>query len=323
MKHFSVIAGLAMVALSFPAAAQRSSSYPGKPVRIVVAFVPGGITDIVGRAVARRLEEMGQPVVVDNRGGANGQVGSALVAKAPPDGYTLLIGSLGTHGIAPSLYPNLGYDAVKDFEHVSMIAVVGNLMVVNAGMPAKNLKELIALAKKNPGKLNYGAVGGSSQLMSELINSMADIRTVHVPYKGAAPATVAVLNGEVDFLLHAFSGLMPLVQAGKLRAIAVTTDKRSPLAPDVPTMSEAGLPGYNASTWFSLAAPARTPREVVAKLNQVVVKGLRSPEMIESFTSQNAQVMITTPAGTADFLRAEIAKWAKVIKAAGVKPDAQ
>ena len=221
-------------------AGAQSRTFPNKPLRVVVAFVPGGITDIVGRTVARKLEDLGQPVIVDNRGGANGQVGTALVAKAPADGYTLLIASLGTHGAAPSLYQNLPYDPLRDFEHVSMVAVVGNLMVVNPSLPAQNLKELIALAKKSPGKLNYGGVGGSSQLMSELINSMADIKTVHVPYKGAAPATVAVLNGEIDFMLHSFSGLLPLVQAGKLRAIAVTTDKRSPQAPDIPTMSEAG-----------------------------------------------------------------------------------
>ena len=194
-------------------------------------------------------------------------------------------------------------------------------MVVNPSVPARNLNELIALAKKSPGKLNYGAVGGSSQLMSELINSMADIKTVHVPYKGAAPATVAALNGEIDFMLHSFSGLLPMVEAGKLRAIAVTTDKRSPLAPDIPTMSEAGLPGYNASTWFSVVAPARTPAATVARLNETIVSGMKARETIDYFNTMNAQVMTTTPQQTAAFLEAEIAKWAKVVKAAGIKPE--
>lgn len=319
MKY--AFAGAALMAGLAGCAAAQSSAYPNKPIRVVVAFVPGGITDIVGRTVARKLEDLGQPVVVDNRGGANGQVGSTLVAKSTADGYTLLIGSLGTHGVAPSMYRSLAYDPLRDFEHVSMVAVVGNLLVVNSSLPVKNLKELIALAKKSPGKLNYGGVGGSSRLMSELINSMADIKTVHVPYKGASPATIAVLNGEIDFLLHSFSGLLPLVQAGKLRAIAVTTDKRSPMAPDIPTMSEAGLPGYNASTWFSLVAPARTPSEVVARLNQAVVKGMKSQETIDYFNSLNAQIMTTTPRQTADFLQEEIAKWAKVVKAAGIKPE--
>jgi tripartite-type tricarboxylate transporter receptor subunit TctC len=313
---------MSVAAFAGPAAAQsQTAPFPAKPLRVVVAFVPGGITDIVGRTVARKLESLGQPVIVDNRGGANGQVGSALVAKAPADGYTLLIASLGTHGAAPSLYKNLPYDPVKDFEHVSMVAVVGNLMVVNLNLQARNLRELIALAKKSPGKLNYGAVGGSSQLMSELINSMADIKTVHVPYKGAAPATVAALNGEIDFMLHSFSGLMPLVEAGKLRAIAVTTDKRSPLAPDIPTMSEAGLPGYSASTWFSVVGPARTPSSTIAKLNQAIVKGMKSQETIDYFNSLNAQVVTTTPRETVDFLQSEIVKWGKVVKAAGIKPE--
>jgi tripartite-type tricarboxylate transporter receptor subunit TctC len=323
MKQFLIAAGVATLAAftSHVDAQSARPPYPSKSLRIVVPFVPGGITDIAGRTVARQLEEMGQSVIVDNRGGANGQVGSALVAKAQPDGYTLLIASLGTHGIAPSMYRNLPYDPVSSFTHVSMIATVGNLMVVSPRTQAGSLKELIALAKKYPGKLNYAAVGGSSHLMSELINSIAGIRTTHVPYKGAAPATVAVLSGEVDFLLHSFSGLLPLVQAGKLRAIAVTTDVRSPLAPDVPTMSEAGLPGYNASTWFSLVAPAHTPPEVLTRLNQVVVKGLKSRETVDYFNTLNAQVVVTTPQQTADFLRNEITKWGKVVQNAGIKPE--
>ena len=321
-RILSIVAGATLACTApFAGAQSAAGAFPSKPIRVVVAFVPGGITDIVGRTVARKLEDLGQPVIVDNRGGANGQVGSALVAKGQPDGYTLLIGSLGTHGAAPSLYKNLPYDPVRDFEHVSMIAVVGNLMVVNSSTPARNLKELIALAKKSPGKLNYGAVGGSSQLMSELINSMADIKTVHVPYKGAAPATVAVLNGEIDFMLHSFSGLLPHVQSGKLRAIAVTTDKRSALAPDVPTMSEAGLPGYNASTWFSLVAPARTPADTVMRLNRTVVSGMHAKDTVDHFNTLNAQVVTTSPQQTRQFLESEIAKWAKVVKAAGIKPE--
>jgi len=303
-----------------PLSAAAQQPYPSKTVRVIVAFVPGGITDVIGRAAARQLESMGQPVIVENRGGANGQIGSSLVARSPPDGHMLLIGSQGTHGIAPSLYTKLPYDPVKDYEHISILATAGFLLVVHPSVPAKNLKELIALAKKSPGKLNYASVAGSSQLMSEMVNTMAGIRTVPIPYKGAVPATVAVIGGEADFMVHAFSSLLPLVQAGKLRPIGVTMDRRSPVAPDIPTISEAGLPGYNASSWFSLLAPAGTPRDVIARINQTIVKGLKSKEMIDSFASMNADVMPTTPEQAADFARNEVAKWARVVKAAGIQP---
>ena len=243
--------------------------------------------------------------------------------RLAPDGYLLLIGSQGTHGIAPSLYSKLPYDPVKDFEHVSILAVAGFMLVVHPSVPVTNLKDLIALAKKSPGKLNYASVSGSSQLMSEMINNMAGIRTVPIPYKGAVPATVAVIGGEADFLIHSFSGLMPLVQAGKLRPLGVTTEKRSPVAPDIPTISEAGLPGYSATSWFSLLAPAATPREVVMRLNQAIVKGLKSKETIDSFASMNVDIMPLTPEQSADWARNEVAKWAKVVKAAGIQPIEQ
>ncbi|MGH8617261.1 MAG: Bug family tripartite tricarboxylate transporter substrate binding protein [Burkholderiales bacterium] len=324
MQHFRAALGLAALAMApFPAAAQSSSaSYPVKPVRMIVPFVPGGPNDIVGRAVARKLEEsLGQQVVIDNRGGANGTLGTTLTAKAAPDGYTIGIGSLGTLGISPSVYPKLGYDVMKDFEHIATIGSVGNALIIHPSIPAKNLRELIALAKKNPGKLNYASVGSTSHLMAEMLNSMAGIQTVHIPYKGASPALVALLSGEVDYFVNAFPGLLPHIQAGRLRALAVTTDKRSPLAPDVPTMLEAGLPGYNASTWYSLVAPAGTPRDMVTRINQATVKALRSQDLLDSFAASDTVVMIMTPEQTTDFARSEIAKWAKVVKAAGVKPE--
>jgi len=322
MQRLGLMFGaMALAFLSLPLAAQPSpAAYPSKAVRVVVAFVPGGITDVIGRTVARQLESMGQPVIVENRGGANGQIGSALVAKATPDGYLLLIGSQGTHGIAPSLYSKLPYDPVKDFEHISILAVGELMLVVNPSLPVRNVKELIALAKKNPGKLNYASVAASSQLMSEMINTMAGIQTIPIPYKGVVPATVAVVGGEADFMVHALASLLPLVQSGKLRALGVTMDKRSAAAPDIPTISEAGLPGYNASSWFSLLAPAGTPREVVTKLNQTIVKGLKSKEMTDSFAGMNAEPMPTTPEQAVDFARNEVAKWAKVVKAAGIQP---
>jgi tripartite-type tricarboxylate transporter receptor subunit TctC len=202
-----------------------------------------------------------------------------------------------------------------------MIGSVGNALIIHPSVPAKNLKELIALAKQNPGKLNYASVGSTSHLMAEMLNSMAGIQTVHIPYKGASPALVALLSGEVDYFVNAFPGLLPHIQAGRLRALAVTTNKRSLLAPDVPTMLEAGLSGYNASTWYSLVAPAGTSREIVARVNQATVKALRSQDLLDSFAASDTEVMIATPEQTADFVRNDIAKWAKVVKAAGVKPE--
>ena len=300
----------------------QTPAYPSKPIRMIISFVPGGPNDIVGRAVAKRLEaEFGQTVIVDNRGGANGTLGSAIAAKAPADGLTLLIGSLGSIAISPHIYPKLPYDPLRDFEHVAMIAIVGNLLVVHPSVPAKNLKELVALAKASPGKLNYGSVGGTSHLMAEMLNTMAGVKTVHVPYKGAAPALVGLISGEVDFFLNAFPGLLPHVKTGKVRALAVTTEKRSPFVPGVPTMAESGLPGYSAATWFSLIAPAGTPREIVALLNQAVVKGLRSKEMADALATMHAEAVIATPAETTELMRSELAKWARAVKAAGVKPE--
>ena len=317
-----ILAAFALV-LSMPAFAQPApGAYPSKPIRMIISFVPGGPNDIIGRAIARRLEaELGQTVLVDNRGGANGTLGSALAAKAPPDGYTLLLGSLGSIAISPSIYPKLPYDPMRDFEHVAMIAIVGNLLVVHPSVPAKSLKELIALAKASPGKLNYGSVGGTSHLMGEMLNTMAGINTVHVPYKGAAPALVGLISGEVDFFVNAFPGLLPHVKTGKIRAIAVTSEKRSPFVPGVPTMAEAGLPGYSASTWFSVIAPAGTPRDIVTQLNHAVVKGLKSKEMVDALANMHAEPIVSMPAETAEFMRSEIAKWARAVKAAGVKPE--
>ena len=317
------VTGAALACCSAYAGAQLApGGFPSKPIRMIISFVPGGPNDIVGRAVAKRLEaDLGHTVIVDNRGGANGTLGSALAAKAPPDGYTLLIGSLGSIAISPHIYPKLPYDPLRDFEHVAMIANVGNLLVVHPSVPAKSPKELVALAKASPGKLNYGSVGGTSHLMDEMLNTVAGIKTVHVPYKGAAPALVGLISGEVDFFLNAFPGLLPHVKSGRLRALAVTTDQRSRFAPELPTMSESGLPGYSAATWFSLIAPAGTPREIVTLLNQSVVKGLKSKEMADALANMHAEAMIATPAETTEYMRTELAKWARAVKAAGVKPE--
>ena len=311
------VAGVPSVALAQPA-------WPVKSMRVVIPFPPGGPTDIIGRAAARKLEEAyGHAAVIENRGGAGGTIGAEFVARSPADGYTMLVGSLSTHGIAQSLYPKLGYDVLKDFHHVTLLAMVDNFLVVHPAVPAKNLKDLIGLARRNPGRMNYGSVGigGASHLMAEMVNSMAGIRTVHVPYKGAAPATAALLGGEIDFLLSGIPALLPHVKAGRVRALATTLEKRSRLAPEVPTMVESGLPGYVVSTWYVLSAPAGTPREIVNRANSVVVKGLKAPDTVESFTQMGAEAMGTTPEQTVEFLRGELARWAKVVRDSGARPE--
>ena len=313
----ATLAGSAGVALA-------QSNWPVKPLRIVIPFPPGGPTDIIGRAASRKLEEAyAQPAVIENRGGAGGTIGAEFVARSPADGYTMLVGSLSTHGIAQSLYPKLGYDVLKDFHHVTLLAMVDNFLVVHPGVPAKNVKELIALARRNPGRLNFGSVGvgGASHLMAEMLNSMAGIRTIHVPYKGAAPATAALLGGEIDFLLSGIPALLPHVKAGRVRALATTLEKRSRLAPDVPTMVESGLPGYVVSTWYVLSAPAGTPRDIVNRANSAVVKGIKAPDTVESFAQMGAEAMGTTPEQTVEFLRTELARWARVVRDSGARPE--
>jgi len=327
MRNVAVasVAALALATLSGASSVVLAqAAWPVKPIRIVIPFPPGGPTDIIGRAAGRKLEEaLGQAAVIENRGGAGGTIGAEFVSKAPPDGYTLLVGSLSTHGIAQSLYPKLGYDVLKDFSHISLLALVDNFLVVHPSVPARNLKELIDLAKKNPGRLNYGSVGagGASHLMAEMINSMAGIKTVHVPYKGAAPATAALLGGEVDFLLSGIPALLPHVNSGRVRALATTLDKRSRLAPDVPTMIESGLPGYVVSTWYVLSAPAGTPRDIVTRTHSIVSKGLKSPDTVQSFERMGAEVMGSTPEQTIEFLRGELAKWARVVKESGARAE--
>jgi tripartite-type tricarboxylate transporter receptor subunit TctC len=327
MKSFAAAGTVALAFAALTGTAQQAlaqAAWPAKPIRIVIPFPPGGPTDIIGRAAARKLEEaLGQAAVIENRGGAGGTIGAEFVAKSPADGYTLLVGSLSTHGISQSLYPKLGYDVLKDFSHITLLALVDNFLVVHPSVPAKTLKDLIALAKKNPGRLNFGSVGsgGASHLMAEMINTMAGIKTVHVPYKGAAPATAALLGGEVDFLLSGIPALLPHVKAGRVRALATTLEKRSRLAPDVPTMVESGLPGYVVSTWYVLSAPAGTPRDIVTRANAVVVSGLKSADTVESFNRMGAEAMGTTPEQTVEFLRSELAKWARVVKESGARPD--
>ena len=300
-----------------------AQNYPQRPVRLVVPFPAGGSTDIVGRTVALKLTELwGQSVIVDNRPGGGTMIGTEAVARAAPDGYTLLV-TPAPFTINPSLLKKVPYDALNDFAPITLINTTPLVLVVNPGVPAKSVKELIALAKANPGKLNFGSstIGGSNHLAGELFNAMAGVKMVHVPYKGNAPALTDLVGGHIDLIFNGLTSALPLIKTDKLRALAVTSLKRAGALPEVPTIDESGLKGFEAVAWNGLAAPAATPREVIAKISTDVLKVVNSPELHERLKSEGSDPVGDTPAEFAAFLRNEIAKWAKVIKFAKVKPE--
>jgi len=319
LHRFAVGALLALVAT-----AASAQAYPTKPIRLVVPFPPGGATDILARDVAQKLTEAwGQQVIVDNRPGAGGNIGSELVAKSAPDGYTLEMGTVGTHAINASLYAKMPYDHVKDFVPVILVAGVPNVLVVNPAVPANSVAELIAYAKANPGKLNFASSGNgtSIHLSGELFKFMAGVQMTHVPYKGSAPALQDLIGGQVQLMFDNLPPSLPQIKAGKLRALAVTSLARAPALPDVPTMAEAGLPGYEASSWFGVLAPAGTPLAIVTKLNAEIAKWLATPEAKEKLSKQGANAAGGTPEDFAKHIAAETAKWAKVVKDSGAKID--
>ncbi len=315
--------GPMIAALLAPAVfAQGTAGYPSKPIKIIVPFPPAGTTDILARAVANELSKaFGQAVSVENRAGAGGNLGSDVVAKAAPDGYTLLVGAVSPQAINVSLYPNMPYDVMRDFEHVTLIAAVPNLLEVHPSVPVKTVKELIEYAKARPGKLAYASSGSgtSIHLSAELFKTMTGVEMLHIPYKGSAPAVADLIAGQVQLMFDNLPSSLQQVKAGKLRAIAVTSARRSPVLPDIPTIAESGLPGYEASSWFGMHAPAKTSRDIVNRLHAMVARSLRTPEMMERLTSQGADPVGNTPEQFTEFVRAEIAKWAKVVKASGAK----
>jgi tripartite-type tricarboxylate transporter receptor subunit TctC len=299
-------------------------AYPSKPIKIVVPFAAAGTTDLLARAVGNEMQKaMGQPVVVENRPGAGGNLGSDIVAKAAPDGYTLLVGAVSPQAINVTLYPKMPYDVMRDFVHITLIAAVPNVLEVNPSVPVKTVKELIALAKSKPGQLTYASSGSgtSIHLSAELFKTMAGVDMLHIPYKGSGPAVTDLIAGQVNLMFDNLPSSIAQIKAGKLRAIAVTTLKRSPALPDVPTIAESGLPGYDASSWFGMHAPAGTSKDIVQKLYQVVSKSLHTPEMSERLATQGAEAVGNTPEEFTEFVRAEIAKWAKVVKASGARVD--
>ncbi|MFO1323130.1 MAG: tripartite tricarboxylate transporter substrate binding protein [Burkholderiales bacterium] len=317
----AVGAGMVLGAAAAPVAAQ---SYPARPVKMVVPFPPGGSLDIAGRLIAQKLSEMwGQSVVVDNKPGAGGNIGADFVAKSPADGYTILMGALSTHAVNPSLYRTMPYDAAKDFVPITLIAVTPNVLVVNASSPVANVKEFIAYTKANPGKLSFGSgsIGSGGHLAGELYKVETGTDAVHVPFKGGAPATQALLAGDTQFMFDNLANAMAQVKAGKLKALAVTTAQRSPLVPDLPTMAEAGLPGFDISTWYGFFAPAGTPKDIVAKWNADVTKILNSPDVRAKIVADGAEPSPNTPEQFAQFISAELAKYARIVKASGAKVD--
>jgi tripartite-type tricarboxylate transporter receptor subunit TctC len=310
-------------ALATAQAGAQGPGYPAKPVRMVVPFPAGGGIDAVARMLAPKLgEHLGQTVVVDNRAGAGGTLGTELVAKAAPDGYTLLA-TFASHAMNAALYTNLAFDTLNDLAPVTLIATVPNILVVNPSLPVKTVKDLIALAKKRPGEILYASVGSGTpaHLSAELFNLMAGIRMTHVPYKGAAPSIIALISGETQLTFTTVLVALPHVQSGRLRAVAVCSLKRSPVMPDVPTVDESGLKGYESTAWYGLLAPVKTPAGIVEQLNRGTVKVIQSPDVRDSFLKQGAEPVGSTPDAFGRLIRADIDKWAKVVKATGAKVD--
>ena len=300
-----------------------AQQYPAKPIRLLIGFAAGGPSDVAARTVSQKLtEKWGQPVIVDIRPGAGGNIATEIAAKAPADGYTLLIPAF-AHAVNPLLYSKLPFDAVKDFAPILLLASIANLLVVHPSIPVHSVKELIAFAKARPNQLVYGSAGSgtASHFAGELLNMMGGIKVTHIPYKGLAPAHTEVIGGQLSMMFGGIVTGLPAVKAGRLRALAVTTLKRWQGAPDIPTMSEAGLAGFEVNSWFGLLAPAGTPREIVLRLNSEVSRALHEPDARERLYSIGAEPMNNTPEEFSAYINAEMVKWSKVIKAAGIRVD--
>jgi tripartite-type tricarboxylate transporter receptor subunit TctC len=311
-------------ALSLLAPVSSSAqAYPTKPVRVIIPFAAGGPADFMLRLVGPKLSEAwGQPVILDNRGGANQMLGSELAARSQPDGYTLLV-TTGGSAINVSLYPRMPYDTLKDFAPISLIATGPNLAVIHPAVPARNLAEFITYARSKPGQLVYASAGAGapSHLAVELFSTMAKIQMVHVPYKGMAPGMTDLLGGQVQLAFPTISAGITHARAGRLRALGVTTAKRSPAAPDVPTIAEAALPGFEASNWYGMVAPARTPPAIIRKVHDDIARALATPDVRERMLNQGMDPTTNAPEEFSAYIRSEIAKWAKVVKASGAKPE--
>lgn len=319
---FQLACAAALFAIS--TAFAQTQAFPTKPIRFVVPFAPGGSTDTLARTLGTKLSEgLGQQVVIDNRAGGNGLIGMEIVAKAPPDGHTIVLGYIANLAIDPSLYSKLPFDPIKDYEPVTLIATSPNVLVVHPSVPANNLKELIALAKAKPGGINYASasVGSVGHLTGELLNQLAGIKMVHVAYKGSGQAVTDLLGGHIQAMFSGFSSTLPHIKAGKLRALAQTGAKRSPALPDVPTIAESGFPGFEATAWYGVLAPAKTPKPIVNRLNAELLKALKLPDVRERLAGLGFEIAATTPEQFGAYIRSEIKKWSKVVKASGARVE--
>jgi tripartite-type tricarboxylate transporter receptor subunit TctC len=314
--------------LAAPTHAQTTSTagqtYPTKPIRFVVPFAPGGGSDLVARTVGQKITEaLGPQVIVENRTGAAGMIGAEIAAKSPPDGYTLLLGSNGPLAINPGLYSKMPYDAARDFAPVSLVTIMPFVLVTHPALPVKSVKDLVVLARVRPNQLNYGSPGNGSttHLANELLKSMTAIQITHIPYKGVAPAATDLISGQVQMMSGDLSTLLPHVKSGRMRAIAVTSARRSTLVPDLPTVAESGVPGYEASGWFGVLVPAATPQPVIERLNAAIVKGLSASDARDRLGALGGEVAPGTPEQYGALIRRDSAKWSKLIRSIGLKPD--
>ena len=322
IARLALITTLAMAALG-PAQA-LAQAYPNKPIRLVVPYAAGGATDIIGRAAAAELSKtLGVAVTVDNRPGAGGNVGAELVARSAPDGYTMLVSPSSLHGITPFLYSKLSYDPNKDLAPVIVLASLANVLVVNPAVKANSVADVIALAKAQPGKLTYASSGNGTtiHLSAEMFKQMAGLDIVHVPYKGSGPALTDLVGGQVQLMFDNIPSAINQIRAGKLRALATTGPKRSPALPDLPTMIEAGLAGYEATAWFGLSFPAGTPREIISRMNAEGMKATRAPDFIRRVNEQGYEMVGGTPEQMAATIQDEVRRWGPVVKASGAKVD--
>jgi tripartite-type tricarboxylate transporter receptor subunit TctC len=305
-------------------ASVQAQAYPAKTVRLILPFPPGGGTDVVGRLLAQKLAPpLGQQVIMENRAGAGGRIGTDLVAKSPPDGYTLLLGTSSVMGTSPALFQKLPFDMPGDFAPISLVAYTAYVLVMHPSVPVKSVKGLIALARSRPGRLTYASsgAGGAAHLAGELIGSMAGVKMIHVAYKGSSPGMFSVVSGETDFMFTNTLPALPQVKNGRLRALAVTTPQRSALLPDVPTVAESGLPGFEVQQNYGVLAPARTPRDIVNRLNQEIANVMRTEDARTRLLADGSEVKVSTPEEFEKAITAEIAKWSKVIKQAGIKEE--
>jgi len=324
MKTLLLAAALAAAsigaALAQPSSTGSGQAYPSKPVRVIVGFPAGGGVDITARIFTSKLSEIwGSPILVENRSGAGSTVAADLVVKSPPDGYTLMLVSIASHGIAPSMYSKLPYDTIKDFAPISLIGTTPNVLNVHPSLPARSVGEFMALAKANPGKIQYGSsgIGTSPHLSMELFKMMAGIDIFHVPYKGGAPALADLMGGHVSAMLGNLPEQIGAIKAGKIRAIGISSVKRSPLLPNVATIAESGVPGFEVTVWYGVAAPAAVPKPVLEKIYADMIKALKTPDLQQRLLEQGIDPAPTTPEQFAAFIRSEIARWAKVAKASG------